>query len=79
MMEKLGPKQAIIISLRLGYVDGKCFTSKSIADFLGIEEQEVIETTKNVLLLYRDNINNFIDSLISQSNTELPVQKQYKK
>ena len=64
MLSTLSVKEAIIISLKLGYVDGKYFSTESIANFLAIEENEVIETTKKVLLLYKDNINQFIDTAI---------------
>ena len=64
MMELLSPKDAIIISLKLGYVDGKYFSTKSIANFLKIEEDEVRETTKKALLLYKANINEFIDNAV---------------
>ena len=65
MLNVLTPKESIIISLKLGYVDGKYFSTSSIANFLDIEELEVIETTKKVLLLYKDNINSFIDNIIN--------------
>ena len=64
MMSVLSVKEAVIISLKLGYVDGKYFSTESIAAFLGVEESEVIETTRKVLLLYKDSINEFIDSVI---------------
>ena len=64
MINKLSVKEAIIISLKLGYVDNKCFSTESIANFLGIEEDEVIETTKKILLLYKESINGFIDTAI---------------
>lgn len=64
MMSVLSTKESVIISLRLGYIDGKYFSTDSIAQFLDIEEQEVIDTTKKVLLLYKENINQFIDSAI---------------
>lgn len=63
MLNILSVKDAIIICLRLGYVDNKYSSTKSIADFLGVEEEEVIETTKKVLL-YKENINNFIDKAV---------------
>ena len=53
MLKSLTPKEAIIICLKLGYVDEKYFTTESIAGFLGIETSEVIETTKKVLLVYK--------------------------
>ena len=64
MMATLSIKDAVIISLRLGYIDGKYFSQKSIANFLGIDEEEVRSSIENVLLLYKDNINNIIDSVI---------------
>lgn len=64
-MTELNPKAAVIIALRLGYVDNKYFSTESIATFLGIEETEVRETTKEVLNVYKNNINNFIDKAIS--------------
>ena len=64
MMNVLTVKEAIIISLRLGYVDEKYFSTSSIAKFLEIEETEVIEITKKVLLLYKENINSFLESAI---------------
>lgn len=71
LMSVLSPKEAVIISLKLGYIDGKFFSTESIANFLGIEELEVIETTKKVLLAYKENINQFIDTAI-QIATEQP-------
>lgn len=61
MMSGLTVKESVIISLKLGYVDGKYFSTEAIAQFLGIEEIEVIETTKKVLSLCIDNINSFIE------------------
>ena len=37
---------------------------RKIAKFLEISEEEVRETTKKILLLYKDNINNFLDRII---------------
>ncbi len=69
-MNELSPKKAVIISLRLGYVDNKYFSSKSIATFLAIEESEVIETTKEILNIYKNQINDFIDKAISYTEAK---------
>ena len=74
MMNSLSVKEAVIISLRLGYIDGKYFSTESISEFLGIEPIEVIETTKKVLLVYKDNINSLIDNLV-EIVTEKSLQK----
>ena len=66
MMSVLTVKESIIISLKLGYVDGKYFSTESIAQFLGIEETEVIETTKKLLLLYKENKDSFLNGIIKK-------------
>ena len=83
-MSVLSVKESVIISLKLGYIDGKYFSTESIAEFLGIEPQEVIDTTKKVLLLYKENINQFIDNAIQiatagEEKISLPVVKTFHK
>ncbi len=74
MVETLSVKEAVILSLKLGYIDGKYFSTESIANFLGIESREVIETTKNVLTVYKEYINGFLDNAISVvTNEEKPT------
>lgn len=69
MLGVLSVKEAVIISLKLGYVDGKCFSTESIANFLEIGQEEVVETTKKILLLYRENINEFLDKIIETASS----------
>lgn len=78
MLKSLTPKEAVIVCLRLGYVDEKYFTSESIAGFLGIETSEVIETTKKVLLVYKENINQFIDKAVDIATSSSLVLKKEK-
>lgn len=75
LMTNLNPKAAVIISLRLGYIDNKYFSSESIANFLGIEESEVIETTKEILNLYKNQVNSFLDKAISYTENTSNVKK----
>ena len=53
----LSVKEAVIVSLKIGSIDGKYFSTESISEFLGIETTEVIEITKRALLKYKDKIN----------------------
>lgn len=64
ILNTLSTKEAVIICLKLGYIDGKYFSTESIANFLGIEESEIREITTKILLLYKENLNNFIDTAI---------------
>lgn len=65
LIGSLEVKNAIIIALRLGYVDNKYFSTESIAQFLSIEEHEVREITAQVLNLYKEQLNDFIDSMVT--------------
>jgi len=73
MLNVLSVKESVIISLKLGYVNNKYFSIDSIAQFLDIETQEVVDTITKVLLLYKENINQFIDNAI-EIVTEQPKQ-----
>lgn len=64
MLKVLSIKEAIIVSLRLGLIDNKYFSTEAIANFLGIDKDEVKNTTIKVLLLYKDIINKQIDETI---------------
>ncbi|MBE6155923.1 MAG: sigma-70 family RNA polymerase sigma factor [Firmicutes bacterium] len=74
LMSNLSAKEAVIIALKLGYVDEKYFSSKAIAQFLNIDEADVVETTRNFLLLYKDNITKLIDQAIEVASND-PMQK----
>ncbi len=67
-LEELSPKEAVIIILKLGYIDEKYFSTESIAKFLGVEPEEVREITKKVLMSYKENINQLIDNVIDATN-----------
>ena len=73
MVSDYSPKEVMIVSLKLGYIDGKCFSTSAISEFLGIEQQEVIDTTKKVLLVYKKRINQIIDGIIQIVTDEIDV------
>lgn len=64
LLNKLDAKEAMIVSLKLGYVDGKSFSNAAIAKFLEMDKQEVIEIITKVLLNYKDKLNQFLDEFI---------------
>lgn len=68
IVKMLSSKDAVIVSLRLGMCDGKYFSDNEIASILDISQEEVIETTKKVLLLYRDNFSNYLKQLNKNKN-----------
>ena len=54
--EMSSSKEAMVTVLKLGYIDGKCFSNSVVSKLLGIESQEVVDITKKVLLDYKDHI-----------------------
>lgn len=67
---KLSPKERIIIYLRLGYINGQIYSNKAIANFLNIEVEEVIKTTKDYLNLYRSKVNEVFDETVEKISNE---------
>lgn len=54
--EMSSSKEAMVTVLKLGYIDGKCFSNSVVSKVLGIESQEVVDITKKVLLDYKERI-----------------------
>ena len=63
---KIGVYESLIILLRFGYIEGISFSTKKIANFLNLSEEEVENIIKELLLLYKDDINNYVDNKISK-------------
>ncbi len=76
ILKGLSPKETVIAFLRLGFIDGKSFTTSSIAKFLQVDEKEVRETTKKAMLLFK----NVFTNLLSKTETSITeFDKVYKK
>lgn len=58
-------KENMILSLKLGYIDGKYFSTEAIASFLDMEKQDVVDICKNSLIEFKDRLNEMIDSEIT--------------
>ena len=78
MLNKYSAKEKMIISLKLGYIDGKCFSTKAISEFLSIPEQEIIKLTRKVLLEYQKMINSIFEGTIKMV-TEKQEEKVFTK
>lgn len=78
MLNKYSAKERMIISLKLGYIDGKCFSTEAISKFLEIPEKEIISLTHKVLLEYQEMINSIFQGTIKMI-TEKQEEKVFKK
>ena len=64
LIKQYSAKEIMIFILKLGYVNGKNFSTKAISSFLGINEQEIIDITKKLLSDYKDTINSLLNDSI---------------
>lgn len=78
MLNKYSAKERMVISLKLGYIDGKCFSTEAISKFLEIPEKEIISLTHKVLLEYQEMINSIFQGTIKMV-TEKQEEKVFKK
>lgn len=78
MLNRYSAKEKMIISLKLGYIDGKCFSTQAISEFLEIPEKEIISLTHKVLLEYQKMINSIFQGTIKMV-TEKQEEKVFKK
>ena len=65
LIKELSYKEAIIITLKLGFVDDKYYETSAIANFLDIDEQEVRDITRRVIEMYKERLNNSIDATLN--------------
>lgn len=56
ILDYYSEKEVIILLLKLGYINGKDFSSESIAEFLDINKHEVINVAKSLLRNYKEQI-----------------------
>lgn len=57
MTKKKPLDECLIMSLKLGYFQEKCFSTDAIADFLDVDKEYVINVTKQGLNSYKEKLN----------------------
>ena len=72
-------EEAIIICLKLGYIDGKYFDTNAIAKFLKIDEKRIYQIVHKFLDLYKENVIDFIDKIIEGANKDTVLVKKLDK
>ncbi len=69
VMDGLNTDEKIILSLRLGFVDGKHFTIKAISEFLGIPGCSVVSISHDALLRHNDKVSSILDKSLELSTS----------
>ena len=59
-------REIVALSLAFGYIDDKYFFADSIANFLGMEQEEVTTIIKSGVTEYKEKLNEIIDKSIDK-------------
>ena len=70
MTKKKSLDECLIMSLKLGYFQEKCFSTDAIADFLDVDKEYVINVTKQGLTSYKEKLNQMIDEAIIKETSD---------
>lgn len=57
----VSPMDAVIMSLRFGFTNGKLYSIKSISEYLNISEKDVTMSLRNTLRKYNKEVNGILD------------------
>ena len=72
----LNAKEAVVISLKLGFVNGVSYSTDKVAKLLNISNEEVRDITRKILLSYKENMNALIDELIKATTDEIDLKRK---
>ena len=61
VMTGLSMKEKIIVSLRLGYVDGKHFSVDAISEFLGLSNHDILKTSVEFITKHSDKVDSVLN------------------
>lgn len=61
VMTGLSMKEKIIVSLRLGYVDGKHFSVDAISEFLGLSNHDILKTSVEFMTKHSDKVDSILN------------------
>ena len=61
-------KEAVIISLKLGFIAGKSYKTEELARFLRIDKKEIQDVVLKFLHLYKQNLQQFFNNVVEVPN-----------
>lgn len=73
ILKDLPAKEMIVVSLRLGFIEDKSFSTESISSFLEISEEDVRDITVNVLTKYKEKMCSEIDNVINDVKVKTKI------
>lgn len=67
LLSNFTSKEAVIISLTLGFINNRYYSIKEVSDFLKINEVEIKQIILNYLNLYKKSIHEFLQQVVELS------------
>lgn len=71
--EKMSLDELVIFSLKVGYCQGKYFSTSSIANFFGMDPNKVVEIRNQGLELCKEEFNKIVDQAIEKETQALTL------
>ncbi len=62
LLKNMSLQEAIILSLKLGYVNNKVYSNEEIADFLNLDKKWIDETIKKCIFIYQEQTKTLIEN-----------------
>ncbi len=63
MLKCLSKKEVIVLSLSLGFIEEQCFSNETIAAFLNMKQDDVRNTLKKAMSIYKEKIIENMDNI----------------
>ena len=83
VLDGLSPTEIVVALLQLQLVNNKKYSTSSIAEFIGVDEQEVRDITKKATTLIKKGLSQLIDQTVAtitdMDNVSKEIDNQYKK
>jgi RNA polymerase primary sigma factor len=64
LLKTMSVKEAVIVSLKFGFINDNYYTNESIRNYLNVEENEIREATIKMLLSYKKKVLSLVDDAI---------------
>lgn len=74
MIKTKDPLECTVLTLVLGHIEGKFFLTPSIANFLGIDKDQINTIVKSGILEFKEVINKKIDMALDVIQSDEPNQ-----
>ena len=66
LLKTMSVKEAVIVSLKFGFVNDQYYSNESIKSFLNVEDKDIREATMKMLIAYKEKVLSLVDTAIDK-------------